>query len=210
MNPSVVFLLAFFLRTISVSSFAEWMVNDHCSRSLVVGQVIMNEDVVESSERMIEVFRGDQKLASGSAYILGEVVVVKITNSNNEYIYEVSGGASFVDGGCQGRRMANEPEVELTLPTDSAPLAGSVKIVAGWALGRGQVKLTPPFFLTHPLGGDSTAPAAILTGATLGPAEAPIHAKLEAHDEILLRDEVPSEEEKARLRSVHKGDHADL
>lgn len=132
---------------VSVLSFAQWMTTDYCSRSLVVGQVIMNEEVIESTERSLTVLRGDQELSSGAAFVAGESLTIKISNSANEYVFDANSGAQFVEGGCNGRRIANAPSASLVMP--STP-SGPVRVLAAWAEGHSQVKLSVPFILNAP------------------------------------------------------------
>jgi hypothetical protein len=139
-------LMSWMART---AGFADWMTKEFCSRSLVVGQIIMNEEVIESTERCVEVYRATHRLESGSSYVPGEELTLKINDTLNQYVFDVSGGAVLANGGCEGRRVANRPSVGLTMPLDP-PKKGQVSIVAGWAEGHTVVKLTPTFILLPP------------------------------------------------------------
>jgi hypothetical protein len=68
----------------------------------------MNHLAEISDERSVKVFRvvegKEIELDSGSTYVSGEVVLVRITDdSSGEFIFEASGG-QFARGGCDGRR----------------------------------------------------------------------------------------------------------
>ncbi len=151
--------LVVFLSTIlpGIHGFASWMTSDFCRRELRLGEVIMNEEVVFSDLRLVEVYRDGVALRSNQdKFVLGETLTVKISDSRNQYVYEVSGNkeASFVDGGCDGRRIADKKEVKLQLPekNDQDP----VTIVVAWAAGPEAVKLSPTFVLLPPGAVDSS------------------------------------------------------
>ncbi|RYG63556.1 hypothetical protein EON64_15705 [archaeon] len=125
------------------------MTTDYCSRSLVVGQIIMNEEVTQSDDRVIEVYRGNEQLQSGASYTPGEALTVKISDAQKEYVFEAWGGATFTGGGCAGRRIANKPSAEIVMPT-ALPEEGQVKIAAAWAPGHVAVLLSRDFVLMPP------------------------------------------------------------
>jgi hypothetical protein len=133
------------------NGFSAWMTSDYCDRELKVGNIIMNEEVRESDSRVIEVFRENKKLESNrDTFIPGEILTVRISDAGNQYVFEISGNeeAKFAKGGCKGKRIADKPKAQLSLPTSNTH--DPVKIVAGWAEGHSTVSLTPVFILLAP------------------------------------------------------------
>jgi hypothetical protein len=124
----VISLILFSHLAIYAEGFADWMVKDFCSRTLVAGQVIMNNKAENSDERRIRVYRGNTELSSGDAYVPTETLTVSISDPKDQYVYEVSPNAKFERGGCNGQRIADRPKVTLHLPDIGK---GSVEIVAG-------------------------------------------------------------------------------
>lgn len=209
MNLVALVLLAVASQLPLASSFAEWMLTDYCSRRLVVGQVIMNEEVIESTDRTVDVFRGEEQLPPGSPFVLGETLAVKISNPLKEYVYEVNGGATFEDGGCDGKRAANQPKVVMHLPTTPSP-SGSISIIVAWAAGHAQVRLSKPFVLSNPSletpalstkPEQEEKPAAALSLATATENESD-HEQASASTESPGAEDhhAPTEEDKSRLR----------
>jgi hypothetical protein len=146
----VVFLCFSSLLTGS-EAFASWMTSDFCDRQLKVGEVIMNEEVQLSDDRHIEVFRDSQPLTSNKdSFILGEVLTVKVSNPLNQYVYEISGNseAKFLKGGCEGKRIADKPQVILQAPETNNN--DPVNIVIGWAEGHSTVSVSRTFTLLSP------------------------------------------------------------
>lgn len=132
-------------------AFSSWMTSDFCRRELRVGELIMNEEVVLSEDRVVEVYRDGAALRSNyDHFVLGETLTVKISTTNDQYVYEVSGNkeARFVNGGCNGRRIADKKEVQLDLPKSNTQ--DSVSVVVAWAEGHTTVKLSQPFILLSP------------------------------------------------------------
>lgn len=110
-----------------------------------VGSVIMNADVLESDERVLTVFRENEQLQTNAAFFPGDMLQVKISESKNEYVYEVE-NAEFDGGGCEGTRIANKPIATLLLPIGQAA-SQPVKIRVGWAEGHSTVKVSKDFML---------------------------------------------------------------
>ena len=48
------------------NSFAEWLANQYCDRQLIVGEVIMNQEVELNNNRKVLVYRNDIELQSGT------------------------------------------------------------------------------------------------------------------------------------------------
>ena len=109
----------------STQSFAYWMENDYCDRSVAPGTVIMNEKAILSDEGHIRVFKGknfDQEVFSGQHYFTsGEQLRVwlqldggEVEGGDEDAIFETKVG-SFQAGGCGGRRTSRRGSV-LQLP----------------------------------------------------------------------------------------------
>jgi hypothetical protein len=154
----VVFIVLF---VSSGHAFSDWMTKDYCNRQLIVGEIIMNEDVILSESRIVEVYRGKTALKSGEdSYQPGEKLTVKISDASNQYVYEVNGKMTknnkhkveFSGGGCDGKRIANKPSVELSIPVveESETATEPIHIVVAWAEGHAQVKISPTFVLLSP------------------------------------------------------------
>lgn len=144
----VIVLFTFFVS--SVLGFSEWMTSGQlCKRSIKVGEVIMNEEIIESNQRSLIVTRNDVELQTGDIYIPGETLQVKISDPSYQYVYEVSKNAKFEKGGCGGTRVANKKIVNLIVPTSELEYQ-NIDIFAAWALGRSQVKITKTFTLVPP------------------------------------------------------------
>ena len=106
----------------TVDSFAYWMENDYCDRSVVPGTVIMGQEAVLSKDGFVRVFRGDtfqQEIESGvHLYESGEKFKVYSSipegSEGVEVIFEVNGTgkeAGFLAGGCGGRRAARDGSI---------------------------------------------------------------------------------------------------
>jgi hypothetical protein len=89
---------------------------------------------------------GDSQLKDGDAYIPGEELLVMLYGPKDnglQFVFETTNGA-FVGGGCDNRRVANAKLGKLRTPSDGN---GDIMVIAGWALGYDNVKITPPFML---------------------------------------------------------------
>ena len=130
------------------SSFADWMAKDYCDRKLVVGEIVMNNEIGRSAERLVMVFRGESELSSNDSYQYGEVLTVTISNTDNQYVFDTVNGL-FRGGGCQGKRIAGKKDkvVQLEMPGEGHL---EVSVWAGWATGHEAVTITPSFILTPP------------------------------------------------------------
>ncbi len=132
---------------IGVNPFSDWMTKDFCSRSLKVGEIIMNEEVVQSEERNIKVFRDNgEEVFNGAKYRAREKFIISLDDTRGQYVYEVSHPGKLVDGGCDGRRIANEEEIDMEIVDSLRP--SKIYILAAWASGHSQVKVSKPFYLT--------------------------------------------------------------
>jgi hypothetical protein len=108
----------------------------------------------------------------GDAYIPGEQLLVMLYGPKDnglQYVFEAS-NAEFVGGGCEKRnRVANANLAKLNVPTDAV---GDITIIAGWALGYDNVKITPVVTLVAPVrtqpAGDAQEVAPSDKGATTG------------------------------------------
>lgn len=137
------------------------MENDFCERSFRVGEIVMNENTVESDERAIIVQRGNKVLEPLSLYYPKELLKVSLSVASGDIIFQVE-NATFVDGGCQGRRTCKNHQ-SLLMPSEPV----GVKIWAGkynsfdnligglgWASEHGFVKISKDFIL-RPSSGSS-------------------------------------------------------
>lgn len=132
--------------TTMTQSFAFWMENDFCDRSLMPGTVIMNERAILSSEGRVRVFRGDsfqEEMFSHDLYFSGEQVLVRLqvddeTAAGAEVVFEAR-GAVFPAGGCGGRRSSREGSL-LRLPEVSSSAERQV-VGRGEGEGEGEVRV---------------------------------------------------------------------
>eukprot|EP01041_Mallomonas_annulata_P005202 gene5202-10412_t len=124
------------------SGFASWFIKDYCGRAMTVGQVIMNSRVVESNERFVQVFRGDVELHTHDSYISGEELLVTLSDTSAQFVFEVVNGA-FQPGGCDGRR-SDKKLSKLIVPDNHHD---DIIIWAGWALDHSVVSITDKFVL---------------------------------------------------------------
>lgn len=93
-----------------------------------VSQIIMNNAVVASDERVLKVFRGTEELVSGSVYHHSESLTVSISDTHDQFLFEAIGGAKFEKGGCEGKRIADKKQAVLKMPLSGED---EIKIVAG-------------------------------------------------------------------------------
>jgi hypothetical protein len=115
---------------------------------------------------------GDVQVRDGDAYIPGEQLLVMLYGPKDnglQYVFEAS-NAEFVGGGCEKRnRVANANLAKLNVPTDAS---GDITIIAGWALGYDNVKITPVITLVAPVrtqsAGDAQEVVPSDKGATTG------------------------------------------
>jgi len=133
------------------NGFAEWLANQYCDRPLIVGEIIMNQEVELSNDRKILVYRDGIELKSGSEYKLGEILTISVTElqKKNQFMFETK-NAKFESGGCDGIRSAKE-KPNLILPDKMlVDNDNIVTIVSGWAYGHETVYVTEPFILIPP------------------------------------------------------------
>lgn len=127
----MLFVIAILLTSLaSCDSFADWMTKDFCDRPLLAGEIIMNNMVISSSERLLVIKRDGKTLTSGDEYVPGETLEVSLTagERNGQQVYECSKNAKFQKGGCEGTRFAKKPIGFLDIPKD---VKGAVKVVSG-------------------------------------------------------------------------------
>jgi hypothetical protein len=126
------------------NGFASWFAEDeqYCIRKMEEGQIIMNNRVVSSEDRTVQVFRGDEQLSSGAEYFPGEELSVVLSDVTAQFVFETTRG-EFENGGCNGRRFIESP-AKLILPKESSD---DVRIWAGWAFGHSTVLISSSFML---------------------------------------------------------------
>lgn len=151
-----VFIVLLFICCVvsGVKGFASWMVNEFCDRHLISGEVIMNEVIVLSDDRVIRVHRshftesgmqvmeqvgvGEGDGRSG-VFFPGEELTVSVSeqigaSSSTEYLFETSAdGGRFLGErqGCGHTRTTKNHQV-LTMPQFKT----EVKVWVGELLAR--------------------------------------------------------------------------
>ena len=134
----------------------------------------MNEDVAlgkdeSNARKTIKVYRHDEQgttelVSDRSQYKPGETLIVQFTTENgspisgDQFVIEATVG-TFPKGGCDGRRIADEDDIEFVMPKDEVWLDSEVLVFGAWAEGHGQVLLTPKFILLPPNGRGEIDPA---------------------------------------------------
>eukprot|EP01031_Cornospumella_fuschlensis_P040683 gene40683-49602_t len=166
----------------------------------------MNEEVILSEDRVIEVYRGAEQLQSGAEYVSGETLTVKISDTQKEYVFEAWGGAKFTGGGCEGRRIANKPSAEIVMPTTS-PEDGRVKIAAAWAPGHVAVRMSRDFVLVS---ADASAQQKLqpADSAPDASAQEPEHPKEEPVHDLLSDLQASIAQQEARKLQQQREDEA--
>jgi hypothetical protein len=154
--------------------FASWMVKDFCRHPMRVGDVIMNYEVRESTDYGVQVFRADGSvLSSGDAVSDRDWLQVRTNIPKGEYVLEVSSQAAFDGGGCKGRRIANEDDVDLEILKEENG-DDHLSIVVGWALGHSQVFVSKPFLLVWKSETVSAAAESVSISETIHNSDVPI------------------------------------
>jgi hypothetical protein len=130
------------------AAMSAWMAKNYCSTPLEADEVIMGDMAIISTEREVQLLRrinnGTEEEVVSDLFEPGETLIARLLDSTGQYVFQVDveGGsdqskATFVDGGCEGRRIADVNDAELKMP-----LVGTVSVKAGWSLGHAQVKIT--------------------------------------------------------------------
>lgn len=118
---------------------------------IVVGEIIMNNEVVVDDTRWIKVYRDNIELNSSSEYVLGETLKVSISNTKNQFIFETTPNGRFINGECDGRRtIADNSLIKMPSALIGSDSDGIVRIWAGWAEGHSEVMVTKEFVLIPP------------------------------------------------------------
>ncbi len=119
-----------------------------CKVNLQAGSEIMGNKLLLGNPRQIQVFRGDALMASGSQYIPGESLSVKLVPTDTQFAFQIiSGDAAFEGGSCNSNRIANKDSTVIVMPSTGG---SDIEIIAGSASQFGQVKLTETFKLVAP------------------------------------------------------------
>eukprot|EP00600_Ochromonadales_sp_CCMP1393_P000710 CAMPEP_0174977444 /NCGR_PEP_ID=MMETSP0004_2-20121128/13606_1 /TAXON_ID=420556 /ORGANISM="Ochromonas sp., Strain CCMP1393" /LENGTH=323 /DNA_ID=CAMNT_0016228615 /DNA_START=572 /DNA_END=1543 /DNA_ORIENTATION=+ len=124
---------------------------EECGKKLEVGNIIMGNPLVMSMDRHVKVLRKGAEVESGSSYVAGEELTVKLENGEEaglQFVLETSPNAMFLDGGCGGIRAADAKLGAILLLPESGDSTEDIEIVAGWANGYGSVYLSPKFTLS--------------------------------------------------------------
>ena len=132
-----------FLLFSEVLSFAAWFTQDeYCQRKLKTGEIIMNAPAFLSTDRAVQVRdEQDRELKSGDSVSAGAVLIVSLSGSGGQFVFEVGPKelATFSKSsgtiGCEGMRIAGEKDAKLKV-TAIAPAAAeesdhTVRISAG-------------------------------------------------------------------------------
>eukprot|EP01034_Spumella_vulgaris_P045756 gene45756-57016_t len=120
--------------------------SSNCDKHLTSGTKLMGSNVATGNFRSLVVTRGSDIVINGGAYVPGETLTVTLTPTDTQFAFEIlSGDATFVDGSCSSKRIAN------TVATFTMPASGDVQVVAGSASQHGAVSLTETFTLTAPV-----------------------------------------------------------
>eukprot|EP01035_Chromulina_nebulosa_P018505 gene18505-24222_t len=106
----------------------------------------MNYEVVQSNDRVIQVYRDEEQVDNLSIYQPGETLIIKLSDTTGQYVFETSKG-EFAHGGCNNKRFTSSKikNAQLTLPDDNND---NIEIWAGWATDHGEVSITDKFILT--------------------------------------------------------------
>ncbi len=107
-----------------------------CSRSLSAGTRIMGRSAVSSSNRIVELKRGDTRLSCQSTVSPGEQLKSYDSGSGGEFVVEVS-GATIAGGTCSNTRLSN------SVATVTAPQSGSFSIKIAYANAESTVSISP-------------------------------------------------------------------
>lgn len=124
-------------------SFATWFVSDYCDRELNAGTIIMNNEAINDKERSVLVYRGNEELKSGSYYIPGETLNIKLSDHKGQYVFEVKNG-KFINGGCAGATRSASRDTQLMIDDNET---NDIHIKAGWTTGHTTVRITSSFVL---------------------------------------------------------------
>jgi hypothetical protein len=129
-------------------SFAVYFTTDEfCERPLEPDSIIMNNFAARSDTRTVLVFRVDgggerHAMSSGDTYKPGDKFQVDLSDTSDEYVFEVANGVFEGDtAGCEGRRATQGGG--LSALSSTAPLV----VTAGWAIGHDVVSISEPFTL---------------------------------------------------------------
>lgn len=148
--------LAILLLTLAsgVHGYAYYFTSEtFCSVRLSTESTIMGAQVEVGNTRHIVIQRGDVSLEAGSIYFRGEILNVSLSELDIQYAIEiVVGDAVFIDGSCNGTKVANR-NASMILPSN-----GPVVLQAGSASSYGTVYLTEKFTLTDETGPESPLP----------------------------------------------------
>lgn len=140
-----------------VDGLAQFMIGDHCGRSLDVGTEIMNIPVVASNDKTIAVTQNMIALESGAVVRSLEGIEVTISPKTSQGVLEVTGdGISFVGGYCGGNRIVGKSGALVASLASHEGQSVSVSIRGAWATSYNSgVKVTAPYYLSYqPIGQD--------------------------------------------------------
>lgn len=144
-----VLVLSFLLLTIrSVSGFANYMTHGYCHVPMEVGTEIMGQNVVESTARILKVFRQGSEVVNGSTVPDLSGVMVSLEPKIYQMVLECSVGVIFENPKCDGRRT-NANNASITPYPAEWDGELKIRIVGAWANGYMEgVRLTQPFYFS--------------------------------------------------------------
>eukprot|EP00815_Leptocylindrus_aporus_P002145 CAMPEP_0116067542 /NCGR_PEP_ID=MMETSP0322-20121206/11101_1 /TAXON_ID=163516 /ORGANISM="Leptocylindrus danicus var. apora, Strain B651" /LENGTH=360 /DNA_ID=CAMNT_0003554429 /DNA_START=61 /DNA_END=1140 /DNA_ORIENTATION=+ len=143
----------------TVHAFAAWLCEgSHCWTDLMEGEVIMNHPAKLQSPsasddgiriRLLDYENSDMPYAT-STYLANDRVWVRAdfnSDSDYQYVLEVSEGGTFENGGCDGRRVSGYGNKQESFALTFSGEHETVEIWGGWARGHEAVNITPKLVL---------------------------------------------------------------
>lgn len=170
--------------SVSVNGMASWFAKDYCLTPLEAGEVIMGDFAIVSEERRVVLSRASPSSGLIDTYEPGETLFAYIDDDKGQFVFDLGGGASFLEGGgCEGKRLADRNGAKVKMP-----LNGEVTLKAGWSTGHMQVKISPTITLRPSR--EVVIPTMTINGKLRGGAEvaAPVVAKKNAHTDESAND----------------------
>ena len=126
-----------------------------CSEELSAGQNIMGTSAITSTDRSVYFKRSGAMLTDGGTYESGETLTAHISNANDRFLMEVSGG-TLSSGSCGNTRKADTNGIEVYAPTDGSTLS----LKAGWASNSDMTVKIAVFSLTASSSSGTVSPTA--------------------------------------------------
>lgn len=133
-------------------AFANMLCRQHCEdKSFEVGEMIMGEPVISSTEKRIVLLDAKgEDVASSSSFPLSKEAryTVQLLSKVSQFALEVEcSGCYFVEGKCNNKRRTIQVNATLVVPVGHR---GQVEVRALWAKLYGKVSASQPFILSQP------------------------------------------------------------